>query len=50
MTYQERKLRDERRMMLARYDSEKMPDFMFVVVKEIESEIAWMRHRQEKTK
>jgi hypothetical protein len=48
VTWAERKLRAERMMMIARYDSEKMPDYMFVVIKAIEREIAWMRHHQEK--
>ena len=50
MTWAERKLRAERSMLIARYDGEKMPEFMFVVVKAIERDIAWMRHQQGEAK
>jgi hypothetical protein len=48
MTYQERKLREELRWLCARYDNGAMSEATFASLKEIECDIAWMDHEQER--
>ena len=44
MSQTERRLRAEREMLLARYDSQKFPPAYALVVKLIEIDIAWLEH------
>jgi hypothetical protein len=39
-------LRQERHWLLARYDGEKVSIAIFVVLKRIEQDIAWMDHKR----
>jgi hypothetical protein len=48
MTYQERKLREELRWLRARYDGGAMSGATFAALKEIERDIAWLDHEQER--